>query len=335
MSLRLVSGLNLGLFSIYHNCYPSESTCMHPSELKAAFERGENITDLLRRENKSDINTEEIIETAYDLQTGSYVAALHDPSFLDFKVKYGEAIADVLTGLVTDGGSVLEPGVGEGTTLSFLMKFCNSSFDHFHGFDISWSRVAKCKEWLSSEKCDNVFVSVASIFHAPYADNSFDVVYTSHTIEPNGGCEVPILKELHRIASRYLVLLEPGYELATPEAQRRMRRLGYARGLKEHATSLGMKVLRHELFGLTSNPLNPTAITVIEKSPAKFRAKTQLTCPRYGDPIIEYVDSLYSPRSMRDYPKILGIPCLRIEDGIVASSYEAYSSMYDGGITKR
>ncbi len=308
---------------------------MHPSELKAAFDRNENITDLMRRETESDSNTEEIIETAYDLQTGSYVGALAEPSFREHKEQYGKAIADVLTALVDDGGSVLEPGVGEGTTLSFVMKHCDSSFDHFHGFDISWSRIAKCKEWLSSEGFDDAFVSVASIFHAPYADNSFDIVYTSHTIEPNGGREAPILKELFRVASRYLVLLEPGYELATPEAQQRMTKLGYARGLKEHAMSLGMKVLRHELFGLTSNPLNPTAITVIEKTPDKKRTQPRLTCPRYGDPMLEHVDSLYSPKSMRAYPKILGIPCLRIEDGILASTYDAYSSLSNEGSKQR
>ena len=308
---------------------------MHPSELKAAFDRGENITDLLRRETRSETNTEEIIETAYDLQTGSYVNALGDPAFREYKEKHGKAIADILMTLVDDGGSVLEPGVGEGTTLSFVMKYCGSSFDHFHGFDISWSRIAKCREWLSSEGFDDAFFSVASIFHAPYADNSFDIVYTSHTIEPNGGREVPILKELFRIASRYLVLLEPGYELATPEAQQRMARLGYVRGLKEHANSLGMKVLRHELFGLTSNPLNPTAITVIEKEPGRNRAQPQLTCPRHGDPIVEHLDSLYSPKSMRAYPKILGIPCLRIEDGVLASRYDAYSSVSDGAAIKQ
>lgn len=144
---------------------------MHPSELRAAFDRGENITDLLRRETESEANTEEIIETAYDLQTGSYVAALDDPSFREHKEEYGKAIADVLTALVDDGGSVLEPGVGEGTTLSFVMQNCGSLFDHFHGFDISWSRIAKCKEWLLSEGFDDAFVSVASIFHG--ADSGF------------------------------------------------------------------------------------------------------------------------------------------------------------------
>lgn len=40
---------------------------MHPTKIKAAFDRGENITDLLKKLNLANENTEEIIETAYDL----------------------------------------------------------------------------------------------------------------------------------------------------------------------------------------------------------------------------------------------------------------------------
>ena len=298
-------------------------SAMHPSELKAAFQRGENITNLLRREAASETNTEEIIETAYDLQAGSYIASLNEPSFFLHKEEYGRTIASVVKSLIPEGGSVLEPGVGEGTTLSFVAKFCGPAFQDFHGFDISWSRMAKCREWLASQRVHDVFLSLASIFHAPYADDSFDVVYTSHTIEPNGGQELPILKELYRISSRYLVLLEPGYELASKEAQERMKRLGYVTGLKEKSESLGMRVLRHELFDVTANPLNPTAITVIEKNRNAAPATPRLACPRYGDSLQLHADSLFSPGSMRAYPKIVGIPCLRIEDGVIASQYDA------------
>ncbi|MFN9717634.1 MAG: class I SAM-dependent methyltransferase, partial [Planctomycetota bacterium] len=275
----------------------------------------------LRKEADSEVNTEEIIETAYDLQSGSYVASLAMLSFRQHKQDYGEAIAKLLKGLLPEGGSVLEPGVGEGTTLSFVKKSCGVGFGEFHGFDISWSRIATCREWLAAQKMMDVFLAVASIFHAPYQDNSFDVVYTSHTVEPNGGQEFPILKELYRIASRYLVLLEPGYELASDEAQERMRRLGYVRGLKDKAENLGMRVVRHELFPMTANPLNPTALTVIEKNRAARSVSPQLACPRYGDSLQNGADSLYSSGSMRAYPKILGIPCLRVEDGIIASQY--------------
>jgi uncharacterized protein YbaR (Trm112 family) len=186
--------------------------------------------------------------------------------------------------------------------------------------------MAKCREWLESQNSANVFLSVASIFHAPYADNSFDVVYTSHTIEPNGGQELPILKELYRIASKFLVLLEPGYELASEEAKVRMKRLGYVTGLKVKSEQLGMRVLKHELFGVSANPLNPTALTVIEKHPMAAPATPTLACPRYGDLLQLHGDSLYSPGSMRAYPKILGIPCLRIEDGVVASKYDSVNA---------
>ncbi len=169
---------------------------------------------------------------------------------------------------------------------------------------------------------------MASIFHAPYADNSIDVVYTSHTIEPNGGREIPILQELYRLAARYLVLLEPGFELATPEARSRMTRLGYARNLHGHAVALGMKVLKHKLFGLTANPLNPTAITIIEKSANAGVARPQLACPRYGDPLFQTGDSLFSPGNIRAYPRILGIPCLRREDGVIASQYESIANSW-------
>ncbi len=302
--------------------YCSKQISMHPRELKTAFERGENITELLRRENASKINSEEIIETAYDLQSGSYVTALEEPSFRQHKIEYCQAIAKVLTTLIPhDSGAVLEPGIGEGTTLSFVMKACGRSFGQYHGFDISWSRISKCRKWLASQQSGEVFLSVASIFNAPYTDNSFDIVYTSHTIEPNGGHEVPILKELYRIASRYLVLLEPGYELAGPKAKQRMERLGYAQNLREHATSLGMKVTRHELFGTSANSLNPTALTVIEKNSSAPSSIPQLACPKYGDTLKEFPDSLYSEGSLRAYPKIKGIPCLRVDDGILASQY--------------
>lgn len=295
---------------------------MRPKELLEAYGRGDNITEILRKESGSITNTEEIIEIAYDLQTGSYVSALKRPEILKHKEAYGSAIAAEILSL-TPATSILEPGVGEGTTLSFVIKSFEVQPLHVHGFDISWSRIGCCRKWLSDQGCDGAFLSVASIFGTPYADDSFDIVYTSHTIEPNGGNERAILSELYRIASQFLILLEPGFELATEDARERMRKLGYCTGLVEHAKVLGMEVVRHELFPYTANPLNPTAITVIAKNPSASPAIPTLACPRYLTPLTDCSNSLYSAGSLRAYPKIKGIPCLRREDGIIASAYES------------
>jgi ubiquinone/menaquinone biosynthesis C-methylase UbiE len=296
---------------------------MHPKELLEAFKRGENITEILRKKNQSEANTLEIIETAYDLQTGSYVSDLEDSEVRELHKNYGDAIASEISAL-TKPQSILEPGVGEGTTLSFVSQAFEQFPAHIHGIDISWSRIACCRNWLKSEKVESALLSIASLFNVPYAENSFDVVYTSHTIEPNGGNERPILEELYRIASRYLILVEPGYELASKEAQERMLRHGYCTSLVEHAEALGMKVIKHELLSFSDNLLNPSAITIIEKNPAAASVVPQFVCPRYSTPLKEFPDSLYSPESLRAYPKIQGIPCLRTEDGVVASAYDKY-----------
>lgn len=296
---------------------------MHPKELLDAYKRGENISEILRKEDQSETNTLEIIEVAYDLQTGSYVSDLDNPDIRELRKNYGATITSEISAL-TAPHSILEPGVGEGTTLSFVCKSFEQLPEHIHGIDISWSRIACCRNWLKREHVESPFLSTASLFATPYVENSFDVVYTSHTIEPNGGHERSIIKELYRIASKYLILVEPGYELASKEAQSRMLKYGYCTGLVENAEALGMKVVKHELFPYTDNPLNPTAITVIEKDPTAAPVFPQIACPRYLTPLKEYPDSLYSSESLRAYPKIQGIPCLRIEDGVIASAYEKY-----------
>lgn len=154
------------------------------------------------------------------------------------------------------------------------------------------------------------------------ADNSIDVVYTSHSIEPNGGYEEPILRELFRITRKFLILLEPGYEIAGDEARRRMEAHGYCRNLKGTAESLGYRVLEHKLFPLTANPLNPTALTIIQKDATGEPPSHILACPRFKTPLEELGGMLFSPEALLVYPVVGGIPCLRIENGIVASKYK-------------
>lgn len=292
---------------------------MHPSELAARFRRGDNITALLKEAAGTSENSEEIIETAYDLQAGSYIAALEDPAMRQHKNEYGAAIAKHLRAL-GPATSLLEPGVGEATTLAFVLDALGASPLHVHGFDLSWSRVAAAHAWLEERGLPDVQLSVASLLQMPFADDSFDVVYTSHTVEPNGGAEREALSELYRVTSRYLVLLEPSWSLAPPDGRRRMERLGYVRDLEVHAAAMGMDVVHHGAFEHVVNPLNPTAITIIAKNPSAGAATPQYRCPRFGDPVEDRGDHLYSPGSLRAYPKIGGLPCLRPELGVLASA---------------
>jgi hypothetical protein len=113
---------------------------MTPSELRIRYNRGENIAALLRARTGVDCNLEEFIELSYDLQAGSYVAAMADDEFAHHKQHYGAAIAQTIRALSTPA-SILEAGVGEATTLCSVLQCLPRSTVAF-GFDLSWSRVA-------------------------------------------------------------------------------------------------------------------------------------------------------------------------------------------------
>jgi ubiquinone/menaquinone biosynthesis C-methylase UbiE len=176
--------------------------------------------------------------------------------------------------------SILEAGVGEATTLSGVLKHLDPGVASY-GFDLSWSRVAFARKWLQNNGIEKTLLCTGDLFHIPFLDNCIDVVYTSHSIEPNGGNEVQILQELYRVTRKYLILLEPGYELASDEAKRRMDFHGYCRNLKRNSVSLGYDVLEHELFPYIANPLNPTAITIIRKDHDTELSANMLACPAF------------------------------------------------------
>jgi ubiquinone/menaquinone biosynthesis C-methylase UbiE len=290
-----------------------------PRQLKMLYEQGKNISEILREELEVDHNTDEIIEISYDLQTGSYTDAQKDGDVALRKRNYCAEIVKTIQSLCRPK-SILEAGVGEGTTYSGVLLGLERTIPSY-AFDLSWSRVAYARRWLKDAGIGNATLCTGSLLHLPYADNSIDVVYTSHSIEPNGGYEEIILKELHRVAMRYVILLEPGYELSSDEARRRMDSHGYCKNLPGISESLGYEVIEHELFPVTSNPLNPTALTIIKKDERTSSSNHILACPKYKTRLEEVGGMLFSPEALVVYPIIGGIPCLRIENGVFASKY--------------
>lgn len=297
---------------------------MSPKELKARYEKGENIAAVLRNEAGLKHNTEKIIEISYDLQAGAYVSAMEQEDYKLQKQEYSYEIAKLLKSLGTDStSSVLEAGVGEATTFSGVLQNLAQGQVRAYGFDLSWSRIAIARNWLAREGIPAPVLCTGSLLNIPFADNSIDVVYTSHSIEPNGGMEVPILKELYRVSKKFLVLLEPAYELATMDARNRMDSHGYCKNLAGVSKQLGFNVVEHRLF-YVANPMNPTALTVIQKEEV---AKTPISsrpfaCPMYKTPLQDLGGGgLFSPEALVVYPVIAGIPCLRVENGIVASYF--------------
>lgn len=297
--------------------------------MRDAFSRGENAIAFAREhcgESSSNLVAATLI--AYDLQAGSYTAgARANPQA---KAQWCKQVADLIRPVLPQGGRLLEVGVGEATTLAGVLDTLGTSVSDAFGFDISWSRVREGNLWLS-EKRQTANLFVADLFNIPLADESVDVVYTSHSLEPNGGREEAAIAECLRVARTAVVLIEPIYELSNAEAQARMRHHGYVRGLHDAAQDLGAEIREHRLLDFTVNELNPSGVLVLGKSGAPTVELAGLNalssgfwrCPLTSTKLEPLGDLFFGVEMGVAYPVVRGIPLLRPEHAFVASRIDA------------
>jgi ubiquinone/menaquinone biosynthesis C-methylase UbiE/uncharacterized protein YbaR (Trm112 family) len=289
-------------------------------KIKGIFDAGGNVMEYLRSTNNDNKNSIEAIKISYDLQAGTYIQSYKNN--IEFNRLYTSAVASIIEKLGSHQ-SILEAGVGEATTLANVVEKMTVKPNKSCGFDISWSRINFARKFAESKGMNSGWLFIGDLFRIPLADNSIDIVYTSHSIEPNGGREEEALRELYRISSRYLVLLEPAYELASDEAKARMEHHGYVRGLKQTAEKLGYKIVEYRLFDHIINPLNPTGLLIIEKNASANEAETTFACPVTGGKLAKELDCYYATESLLAYPIIGGIPCLLPENAILASGFKS------------
>jgi hypothetical protein len=124
-----------------------------PLALKKLYKEGQNISSLLRDMHGSDKNTREIIEAAYDLQAGSYIAMLDDEDIAKRKDAFCDELAGILEAFPSQ--TILEAGVGEATTLASITQRLSPN-KKAYGFDISWSRLSCGMSWLREQGLDSV-----------------------------------------------------------------------------------------------------------------------------------------------------------------------------------
>jgi len=287
--------------------------------IRQLFRQNGNILEFLRSTNGTTGNSVDDILISYDFQAGSYVKfAEENPEYVE---KYSNIIAAELNSLGSIS-SLIEVGVGEGTTLANVVARLHRRPNQVFGFDISWSRILKANEYCRTRSV-SAELFIGDLFSIPLADNSVDVVYTSHSLEPNGGREVDALKELFRIARRYIVLFEPSNEIADQEGRDRMIRNGYIQNLRAHIGALGYSLRRFYAVDVVANHLNPTAAYVIEKTnlDLPLGERVQFCCPISKGVLLEQTDHFYSADSLISYPKIGGIPCLFSGYGVLTTKH--------------
>ncbi len=294
--------------------------------MREAYAKGDNAMawcrEYFRNMNKVE-DGNDLLATlvAYDLQAGSYVSAARENR--EKNLRWCRQLAGLIGKVLDDGDSILEVGVGEATTLAGVLAELGEKTGRAFGFDVSWSRVAEGRKWLKDYGCKaNLFV--ADLLNIPMANNAVDVVYSSHSLEPNRGREEEALRECLRVARKAVVLVEPIYELASAEAQARMRHHGYVEGLRKTAERLGAEVLEYRLLDFAPNPLNPSGVLCLSKAGTTSGADEEppfciWRCPITGARLESGQECYYASQVGLAYPVLQGIPLLRAEHAIVSS----------------
>ena len=291
-------------------------------EIRALYDRGENITHWIQTREGADNNSVTAILYSYDAQAGSYVDALKDASARTLKQDLGRELGGLIDRLAPD--SLLEAGIGEATSLAPVLSHMSKRPAHVLGFDLSLSRLLFARKHLTEKGHGNVKLFTGDLDRIPVASDSVDVVLTIHAVEPNHGREETILSELLRVARKHLVMIEPSYEFASAEARARMDRLGYVRGLPEALKRLGHPAGRVERWPHNSNPLNEAALIVVDKAAARTGIEPRFVSPISGRDLIERKDCWFCPEDGHAFPIIAGIPCLTVENAVLASKLDRF-----------
>ncbi len=294
---------------------------------KQAYAEGRNVTELLRAQCGSDCNTSAIIETAYDLQAGTYIAAVERAPAQ--ARAYASEMAAIIDHHICATDAVLDIGTGELTTLSLTVSHLRTQPQTVLAFDVSWSRVFKGLSYARAHMgaaFDSLRPFVADIAEIPLCDQSVDVTISSHALEPNGGKLPALMAELFRVTRSKLILFEPCYEINSEEGKQRMDRLGYIKGVDEVVASLGGTVIDKVRMSHVSNPLNPTVCFVIDPpqassaSPERDHAGPVFSVPGSNLALTEMDGFHVSADTGLCFPILKSIPILKSSSAILASA---------------
>lgn len=307
--------------------------------LKELYEKKINIMEYLRNNQNLDFNDEGIIKCSYDLQAGSYIQGYKNRSNKQVNIRYKannyelqvmdsleydnlwyQSAANILDSL--SYSSILDAGTGEATTLHGIMTKVNNLPHRIIGVDISLSRILYANDFYKSE-CPNHnsdFVT-GNIFELPFIDSAVDVIFTSHAVEPNTNNEKLILQELYRVAAKYVVLIEPSYNLGSEATKEHIIKHKYIKNLHSTALELGYNVIRYELFDISKDQ-NMSEVIIIEKnSSASVNKEDIYACPICKKSLKHHNNQLYCENCLLIYPVINNIPVLNKEYGILCSKF--------------
>ncbi len=231
-------------------------------------------------------------------------------------------MADIVARFMPRPQALLKGGVGEAVTLVPFLEAFPEKISVRYGFDISWSRLQYARQFLEAHEYGKTQLCVGSLQEMPFVDEAFDLIMTSHALEPNGGDELQIMRELFRVSAHTVALFEPSYAFADTVGKQRITEKGYVKHLDQVAREAGFKVLYHQPLSAAMNPQNPTAALVLQKPTVRTATlpEQKYACPRAKTMLASQEEGYFSEDSFLFYPVVKNVPILRADHALLASA---------------
>ena len=210
----------------------------------------------------------------------------------------------------TEFDSLLEVGAGELTTIAEMARRFGSG-RAYHAIDLSFARVHRGRRFFDDLEAV-IIASRANAVRLPYADDSFDVVFTAHCLEHMPLDFRDAVDEMVRVARRAIVLFEPSYRLGDSVQKMRMRANGYARGIEDYLHRIeGVKLWPVRLMR-NASAYNRTAVFGIHIDGAiaegrRVKRPPKLACPECHSPLKQLEAGRSCGTCQIGYPVIDGV----------------------------
>ena len=175
--------------------------------------------------------------------------------------------------------SILEVGAGELVTLNDLLIKIKKKPKEIGAIDISLKRLADGKKIFSKTNRKINFLARADASQLPFPDNSFEMVYTVHVIEQVPDLYLKIVKELVRVSSNIIILIEPSYEFGSNSSKKNIFKKGYTQIKNSDFSGLNCKLIYRDIMELRTY-INGSEIVILKKNKIKKnKCKTEFVCP--------------------------------------------------------
>ena len=292
-------------------------------QCKTLYSRGVNLIEYLEKEKGHDLSLEDKITLSYDVQAGSYTKDYYDSELIrNTYDESGKKIAGLIEEISPD--TVLDAGTGEATILANVIPNCTKKNIEFAAFDISISRLLYAKSFLQDKKVRTPALFTSNLSKISLAENSTDLIMTHHAIEPNGGMEDRICQELHRVTRKYVLLIEPSWELACDAQRQRMLHHGYVKNLPEALERNGFDVIVNEPWEYNLNPMNAAALLLAKKATIAEDVdfgSFQFAYPSSNFLLQKVEDGFYCEKMGVLFPIVQEIACLLEDECLLTTRY--------------